>query len=61
MNCRKIKKLLNSYIDITLDADMTKQIDEHLKSCSACREELLKLKKIVSTLNSILPQPAPPD
>jgi len=61
MNCQKIKKLLNSYIDQALDADMTKQVDEHLKSCPACREEHLKLKKIVSALNSISPQPVPAD
>ncbi len=59
MNCQKIKKLLNLYIDKTLDADMTKQVDEHLKSCPACREEYLKLKQVVSALNSISPQPAP--
>ncbi len=61
MNCQKIKKLLNSYIDQALDADMTKQVDEHLKSCPACCEEHLKLKKIVSALNSISPQPVPAD
>jgi hypothetical protein len=59
MNCQKIKKLLNPYIDKTLDADMAKQVDEHLKSCPACREEYLKLKQVVSALNSISPQPAP--
>ncbi|MGB6370770.1 MAG: zf-HC2 domain-containing protein [Atribacterota bacterium] len=61
MNCQKIKKLLNPYIDQALDADMTKQVDGHLKSCPACREEHLKLKKIVSALNSISPQPVPAD
>jgi len=63
MNCQKIKKLLNPYIDKTLDANMTKQVDEHLKTCSVCREEHLKLKKIVSALNSISIQPtsAPAD
>jgi hypothetical protein len=61
MDCQKIKKLLNSYIDKTLDVDMSKQIDKHLKSCSACREEYLKLKQVVSTLTSISTQPAPAD
>jgi hypothetical protein len=59
MNCQKIKKSLNPYIDKTLDADMAKQVEGHLKSCSACREEYLKLKQVVSALNSILPQSAP--
>ena len=58
MNCQKIKKLLNPYIDKTLDVNTAKQINEHLKSCAACREEHLKLKKIISTLNSISTQTA---
>lgn len=61
MNCQKIKKLLNSYIDKTLDADTAQQVEEHLKSCPACREMHLKLKQVVSALNSISPQPAPAD
>jgi hypothetical protein len=56
MNCTKNKKLLNFYLDQTLDRDTTKQVEEHLKSCSTCQEEYLKLKKIVSALNSISPQ-----
>ncbi len=61
MNCQKIKKLLNPYIDKTLDADTAQQVEEHLKSCPACREAHLKLKQVVSALNSISPQPAPAD
>ena len=59
MNCPKNKKLLNLYLDQTLDRDTTKQVEEHLKSCSTCQEDYLKLKKIVSTLNFISPQIAP--
>ncbi len=59
MNCQKIKKLLNSYIDKTLDADMAKQVDEHLKSCPTCQDEFLRLKEMVTSLNSLSPKPAP--
>lgn len=59
MNCHKIKKLINPYIDQTLEAETTRQVEEHLKSCSTCQEEYLKLKKVVSALNSISPQIAP--
>jgi len=59
MNCPKNKKLLNFYLDQILDRDTTKQVEEHLKSCSTCQEEYLKLKKIVSALSSISPQIAP--
>jgi len=61
MNCQKIKKLLNSYIDHALDRETAQQIEEHLKSCLACREEYLKLKQVVSALNSISPLLAPID
>ncbi len=61
MNCQKIIKLLNLYIDKALDAGTAQQVDEHLRSCPACREEYLKLKQVVSALNSISPQPAPTD
>ena len=59
MDCQKIIKLLNPYIDKTLDTATTQQVEKHLKTCSTCREEHLKLKKIVSVLNSISIQPAP--
>ena len=61
MNCQKIKKLLNPYIDQVLDADTTKQVDKHLKSCSTCNKEYQSLKEIVTSLNSLSTQPAPTD
>ena len=61
MNCQKIKKLLNPYIDKTLDTDMSKQVDEHLKSCPACNKEYQSLKEIITSLNSLSPKPAPVD
>jgi hypothetical protein len=61
MNCQKIKKLLNPYIDKTIDADMSKQIGEHLKSCPICNKEYQSLKEIIISLNFLSPQPAPAD
>jgi predicted anti-sigma-YlaC factor YlaD len=58
MNCQKIKKLINPYIDQALDRETVQQVEEHLKSCSACREEHLNLKQVVSALNSISLQPS---
>jgi len=59
MNCQKIKKLLNPYIEQALDADTAQQVEEHLKSCSACNKEYQSLKEIITSLNSLSPQPAP--
>jgi len=59
MNCHKIKKLINPYIDQTLETDTAQQVEEHLKSCPACREEYQKLKEIATSLNSF-PQVSAP-
>ena len=59
MNCQKIIKLLNSHIDQVLDAESAQQVEKHLKSCLACREEYSELKQVVFSLNSLSPQPAP--
>ena len=61
MNCQKIKKLLNSYIDQVLDVDTAQQVDKHLKSCPTCNKEYQSLKEIITSLNSLLAQPAPTD
>ena len=53
MNCQKIQKLLNPYIDKELDKNTASQVEEHLKSCSTCQKEYLQLKKIVSSLDSL--------
>lgn len=63
MNCSKIKKLLNLYIDDSLDSESTRQIEQHLKSCPACRQEYESLRNLVNTLNSFAtaPQTVPAD
>jgi len=52
MNCHKIKKLINPYIDQALETETAQQIEEHLKSCPACRQEYQRLKEIATSLNS---------
>jgi hypothetical protein len=59
MNCQKIKKLLNPYIDQVLDTKSIQQVEERLKSCPTCQEEHLRLKEVVTSLN-FLPQVSPP-
>jgi hypothetical protein len=55
MNCDKIMKLSNPYVDQALDAESTRQVEEHLKSCPTCQAEYLRLKEMVVSLNC-LPQ-----
>jgi len=59
MKCQRIKKLLNPYIDGTLDKDTAKQVEEHLRTCSVCQEEQRSLEKAFSFLNSVKPVPVP--
>ena len=59
MNCDKIIKLLNPYIDQALDAESTQNVEEHLKSCPTCQDEYLRLKEMVASLN-LLPQVSTP-
>ncbi len=59
MNCQKIIKLLNPYVDQVLDAESTQTVEAHLKSCPACQDEYLKLKEMVASLN-LLPQVSTP-
>ena len=59
MNCKEIKKLLNSYIDGILDKDTSTQIKAHLESCSDCRKEFLELKELISSLNILSTQSRP--
>lgn len=61
MECQKINKLINSYIDQTLDIETAQQVEEHLKICSVCREEYLKLKEVVTSLESLFLKEAPID
>jgi hypothetical protein len=39
MNCTECKKLLVEYTENLLDASQTRNIADHLKQCSVCREE----------------------
>jgi len=59
MNCQKIKKLINPYIDQVLDAESIRQVEEHLKSCPSCNKEYQRLNKIITSLNSLSTQPVP--
>jgi len=59
MNCQKIKKLLNPYIDQVLDVESIQQVEEHLKSCPTCQDEYLRLKETVASLK-FLPQVSAP-
>ena len=59
MKCLKIKRLIHLYIDRVLPWDTSKELEEHLKTCSICQEEQKSWEKVFSSLNSIKPIPVP--
>jgi hypothetical protein len=59
MKCLEIKSLIHLYIDQALPRDTSKEVEEHLKTCSICQEEQKSWEKVFSSLNSIKPIPVP--
>jgi len=49
------------HIVVLLSTENQKQVELHLKSCSACNKEYQSLKEIIISLNSLSTQPAPVD
>ena len=59
MECKKIKKLLQLYIDNTLTSGEKQMVKKHLKGCPTCRARLKPLYSIVKIIES-LPEISPP-
>lgn len=59
MQCIDARDLLSAYIDDVLDPRERFEVEKHIKSCSACRQELDELKETVRLLKS-LGELAPP-
>jgi len=61
MNCKKIKKLLQLYIDNALTFGEKQLVEKHLEICSTCRAELKSLSAMVRLIKSLPEVSAPPD
>lgn len=61
VECKKIKKLLQLYIDNALTSDEKQMVEKHLKGCPTCRAELKPLYSIVKMVGSLPEIPPPPD
>lgn len=56
MNCKKMSKNLNLYIDNILDEKKSQVVKEHINACSRCSKdfnELLKIKNSLKSLNAV--------
>ena len=61
MNCKKIKKLLQLYIDNALTFGEKQLVEQHLKICFTCRAELKSLSTMVRLIKSLPEVSTPPD
>jgi anti-sigma factor RsiW len=50
---------LSAYHDGALDADRSRQIERHARTCAACTEELADLRRISQWLGRQRPEPSP--
>jgi len=57
MRCRSINKKLPQYLQGLLSAADASHIEDHIRSCTVCRDELADLQKTWNALSS-LPAPA---
>lgn len=53
MNCKKIKKLLQLYIDDSLTFGEKQLVEKHLEKCSECQAELKSLSAVVRLIKSL--------
>ena len=61
MKCKKIKKLLQLYIDDSLTFGEKQLVEQHLKECSACRAELKSFSSALRLVESLPEVSTPPD
>ncbi len=50
INCRNCEKLLSPYIDGEISGKNRRRVEEHLRSCRVCRNELEALRATVRTI-----------
>jgi hypothetical protein len=52
MNCKQIQELIQDHLDMSLPNERKKQLERHLDSCSECREEFARYRKILDILET---------
>ena len=53
MNCQEVKELSSDYLDQRLAPSQVVPLEEHVKSCLACGQELAQLRAIISIMASL--------
>ncbi|MEI6149647.1 MAG: zf-HC2 domain-containing protein [bacterium] len=61
MRCERINQWLGEHLDGSLDADRTREVNEHLAGCATCRRELEELRQTVALVRGLAPVAPPAD
>ena len=61
MECNRMLKLLNAYVDDMISWQEAAVVDEHVRTCSQCANELHQLKSLRQLMRSIERQEPPLD
>ena len=61
MRCERINQWLGEHLDGSLDADRTREVNEHLAGCATCRRELEELRQTVALVRGLAPVAQPAD
>ncbi len=59
MNCRKVLFRLNAYLDGELPGDFKCEVEEHLKTCRACRTRAESMRSVGDRLDTLNVPPLP--
>lgn len=59
MDCVKIRRHLDAWLDGELPAPEAKRISDHLKSCPSCRLEVQERRQLMDLLDRLPPLAAP--
>ncbi len=51
MRCSEVKEKLNAFADHELDENQSSEVQDHLKTCSACQQELSDILSVNAFLN----------
>ena len=61
MECEEVRPHLSAYVDGFLDPRIKGPVEEHLSTCTACRQSLESLQGLVQELNDLKQVKAPDD
>lgn len=59
MKCQSVHKLLQDFVDGSLDRDKRKRVGRHLDDCTTCAQELRELQTLTTLLSEMPLEPAP--